>query len=730
MNLKEIDKFFSYQPFFNKDPAILVEKIKKIAAEYLDPFQIKQIDEAYIFANNAHDEVIRLSGEPYIVHPLKSTLFLMEIRPDIASIQACILHDVIEDTPITYEDITKHFGKEVADLCEWLVKVSKIKYKGEERQIETIKKTFLAMAKDLRVLFIKLADRVHNIQTLHYHPKKEKQEKIALETMKIYVPIAKKLWLYHYQLYLENGCFKILHPDEFHKIVQYLRKNFSSEYAYVEKWIKKISKFLEDEGVSDFEIKWRLKSPYRIREKMQQKYGTNDFWKIMDMLAFRVITKDIGDVYLSLGIIHKHYTPMINKIKDYIAIPKFNGYKSIHTTILWMFRFPTEIQIRTYEMDNIAEYGVAAHYGYSDNKWSIVIPKNQSEWIKRLQDLVKSYQTGDNKEWFKNELNIEMLNKSTFLYTPKGDIIELSRWGTVLDFAFHVHTEVGLKFKNALVNREIKPIWYVPKNGDVVMIQTRKNKYTASKHRIDYLKTPSAKWHLNRHLKLQNKEIILKEIINELNKKLKELWLPVLRAHDDKIAKMLTTEELERKLIEIADKKLSYMKLINSIYPEQKEDSVKKQTTKNTPIENEIIIDGNNILNYQLCPECRPRTGDKIIAKVWRHEIKIHTMTCKALKTASYSHLLEAHRKWQEINHYHFSIMLHFENKYTNIMQIMQRLSELHIDLQHVWVKNQDDGSTEMIIESQYKSPAQIDYLLKDLKNNNTFIEIKNKTLS
>lgn len=730
MNLKEIDTFFAYQPFFDKDPAILVEKIKKIAARYLSPDQIKQIDEAYVFANNAHDNIIRLSGEPYIVHPLKATLFLMEIRPDIASIQACILHDVIEDTPITYEDIEKHFGKEVADLCEWLVKVSKIKYKWEERQIETIKKTFLAMAKDLRVLFIKLADRVHNIQTLHYHPKKEKQEKIALETMKIYVPIAKKLWLYHYQLYLENGCFKILHPDEFHKIVQYLRKNFSSEYAYVEKGIKKISKLLEDEGLKNFQIKWRLKSPYRIREKMQQKYGTNDFSKIMDMLAFRVITQDIGDVYLSLGIIHKHYTPMINKIKDYIAIPKFNGYKSIHTTILWMFRFPTEIQIRTYEMDNIAEYGVAAHYGYSDNKWSVIIPKNQSEWIKKLQDLVKSYQTVDNKEWFKNELNIEMLNKSTFLYTPKWDIIELARWWTVLDFAFHIHTEVGLKFKNALVNREIKPIWYVPKNGDVIMIQTWKNKYTASKHWLDYLKTPSAKWHLNRYLKLQNKEIILKEIIGELNKKLKELWLPVLRAHDDKIAKMLTAEELEKKLIEIADRKLSYGKLINSMYPEQKDEVIKKSSTKNTAIENEIIIDGNSILNYQLCPECRPRTWDKIIAKVWKHEIKIHTMTCKALKTAAYSHLLEAHRKWQDTNQYHFSITLHFENKYTNIMQIMQRLSELHIDLQHVWVKNQDDGTTEMIIESQYKSPAQIDYLLKDLKNNNNFIEIKNKTLS
>jgi len=730
MNLKEIDKFFSYQPFFDADPNTLVEEIKGIASQYLGDEVWEHIEKAYMFAQKAHGKIVRLSGEPYIVHPLKATLFLMEIKPDLASIQACILHDVIEDTPITYEDIEKKFNKEVADLCEWLVKVSKIKYQGEERQIETIKKTFLAMAKDLRVLFIKLADRIHNVQTLHFHPKKEKQQKIAQETMKIYAPIAKKLGLYTYQLYLENGCFKILYPEEFNKIVQYIRKNFSTEYTYVEKGIKKITKLLKAEWLEDFQVKGRLKSPYRIREKMHQKYKTNDFSKIMDMLAFRVIIKDITDVYLTLGIIHKHYTPMINRIKDYIAIPKFNGYKSIHTTILGMFRFPVEIQIRTYEMDSIAEFWVAAHYGYSESKGSIAIPKNQAEWIKRLKDLVDTYQSIENKESFKNELNIEMLNKSTFLYTPKGDIIELTRGATVLDFAFHVHTEVGLKFKNALVNREIKPIWYVPKNGDVIMIQTWKNKYTANKHWIDYLKTPSAKWHLNRYLKNKNRAIVLKETINGLNKKLKEINLPVLRAKEDKIAKSFSPEELEKKLFEIIDKKYSYGKLINTAYPELKEETKKTSHQKKEEIQNEIIIDGNDIFNYQLCPECRPSTGDKIIAKVWRHEIKIHTMDCKALKTVAYVHLLEAHRKWQEPTTYTFSITLEFASQHANIMQIMQRVSELNIDLQHIGVKNQENGKTEMIIQSQYKSPAQIDYLIKDLKNYYDFIEIKHKQLS
>jgi len=729
MDLKEIDSFFSYEPVFDEDPSILVKRIKDQASQYLDKKSLQEIDKAYIYAKNAHDDVMRLSGEAYIIHPLKATLFLMEIKPDIASIQWCILHDVIEDTPVTYEDIEKDFSKEVANICEWLVKVSKIKYKGEDRQLETIKKTFLAMAKDLRVIFIKLADRIHNIQTLHFHPKKEKQIKIAQETMKIYVPIAKKLWLYHYQIYLENGCFKILHPEEFQKIVKYMRKNFSAEYAYVEKWIKKITTMLKKEWLENFSVKGRLKSPYRTREKSENKYNTKDFSKIMDMLAFRIITKDIADVYLTLGIIHKHYIPMIKRIKDYIAIPKFNGYKSIHTTVLGMFRFPTEIQIRTEEMDSIAEYGVAAHYGYSESKWSVEIPKNQAQWIKKLQDLVNSYKTTDSKESFKNELNIEMLNKSTFLYTPKWDIIELARWWTVLDFAFHIHTEVGLKFKNALVNREIKPISYVPKSGDVIMIQTWKNKYTASKHRVDYLKTSSAKAHLNRHLKLQNRDIVLKKIISDLNKKLKELGLPTLRAKDDKIVKSFTPEELEKKLIEISDKKLSYGKLINIAYPELKEAN-KKINKKTQKGESEIIIDGNSIINYQLCPECRPKAGEKVIAKVWRHEIKIHTLTCKALKTTSYANLLEAHRTGEQPNIYHFSLTLHFPKKYTNIMQVMQRISELNIDLQHVWVKNYDDGTTEMIIESQYKSPAQIDYLIKDLQNNSNSIQIKNKHLS
>ena len=365
MDIKEIDSFFDYQMTFDEDPLFLLDEIIAQASAYLPAEQIEGIKHAYTFTKAAHAGVKRLSGEPYIVHPLKATLFLMELKPDLASIQACIMHDVIEDTPITREEVAAEFTEEVAEICEGLVKVSKVRYQGEDRHLETIKKTFLAMAKDLRVIFVKLADRIHNIQTLQFHPEERKRLKIAEETLKIYVPIAKRLGLYHFQLLLENGSFATMKPEEFSRILSYLKKYFREGEKYTEKGVKMLTGMLHREGVQNFEVKGRIKSPYRVYEKLSKKYHETDISTVMDLLAFRVITQSVGDCYMVLGVIHKYYIPLIKKIKDYIAIPKFNGYKSIHTTVLGMFRFPVEIQIRTQEMDDVAEFGVAAHFAYA-----------------------------------------------------------------------------------------------------------------------------------------------------------------------------------------------------------------------------------------------------------------------------------------------------------------------------------------------------------------------------
>lgn len=736
MDIREIDQFFDYKPVFESDPQFIVDDIISVAWEYLSSDKLLLIQKTYDFAKLAHEWEKRLSWEPYLIHPLRATQFLMEIKPDVASIQACILHDVIEDTPVTYAEIKQEFGQEVADLCEWLVKVSKIKYKWEDRQLETLKKTFLAMAKDLRVIFVKLADRIHNIQTLKYHPSVEKRMKIAEETLKIYVPIAKRLWLYHYQLYLENWSFMVLKPDEFYRILSYLKKYFWEWEKYTERWIKLITNMLKKEGISGFEVKWRIKSPYRVYEKMEKKYNTTDLSSVMDFIAYRVITKSIWDCYMVLGIIHKNYTPLIKKIKDYIAVPKFNWYKSIHTTILWMFRFPVEIQIRTYEMDDVAEFWVAAHFAYSETNSPVSVSQQQSEWIKRLQRIVDAYKTSDEKEMFKDELNIEVLQKGIFIYTPWGDIIELPSWATVLDFAFSVHSDIWLRFKNALVNWEIRPISYVPSNWDIIHINVFKNKYSANKHWLEFLRTPTAKTQLMRYLRSQDKKQRLDKSIQNFNKILKDLWLPTYSSDKDKIAKLVDQGEIERRLLLALEKKDSYGNIIKLAYPDifSSKDKQKKQDDFVEKIDIKKsdyipVVDNNKLINFSMCAECKPNLWDKIIAKSSKYGIKIHAMHCKALKTISFSNLLEAHWEWNTIQEYEFSLKIKMLDKYTWILDIMSTYSQLNFPISQMKTQNNEDGTSILIVQSIISNPAKISYLLKDLKNYTGSIDIIRKSI-
>lgn len=720
MDINQLDGFLDYKVDPNEDLDVLVQEIISKAQKYLPENSKNWILKAYNLAKRAHEWQFRLSWEPYVTHPLKATLILMDLKPDLESIQTCILHDVIEDTTFTQEEIEKEFWEEVAWLCEWLVKVSKIRYKWEDRHLETIKKTFLAMGKDLRVIFVKLADRIHNMQTLHYHPEPKKREKIALETMKIYAPVAKRLWLYQYQIALENACFKILYPEEFKTIVSYLKKWYSGSDKYIKKWIFNITKLLQKEWISDFEVKWRVKSPYRIREKMEYRYKTTDISAIMDLLAFRVIAKDVADCYMILGIIHKHYTPLIKKIKDYIAVPKFNWYKSIHTTILWMFNFPIEIQIRTKEMDDVAEYGVAAHYAYSESKWPSKVNQKQAERVKKLQELVNAYKESEQKDQFKNKLDIELLSKETLLYTPKWDIIELPKWSTVLDFAFYVHTEIGLRFKNAIVNWEIVPITHVPNTWDIVKINTFRYQYTANKHRQDVLKTPSAKAKLVKFLKSTQQEKILESSTKILNERLKEFNLPSIAAKDSKINQLYDKKELEKKLIEAADNRLIYNDIIKWVYPEEYKSYYQKNNIKAKPVEDKkfknVIIDDDKLINYHLCPECRPTFPQKIIAKTWKDWIKIHNLECRALKTISPNKLLEAHREWEPKNTYTVNSVVVMDKDF-DFIKLLEMFTKSQIDVSGFSIKDDKDGKNKIIhLTWVLKNPWQLWMIREQIK--------------
>lgn len=737
MNFDKLEKFFNYKEIYQKDLDKILSNVLDIGKTYLNDESITLIKKTYEYANKAHWNIKRLSWEPYISHPLKVTETLMDIKPDLPSIQAALLHDVIEDTEYTYEDIKKEFGDEVAQLCEWLVKVSKIKYKWEDRQLETLKKTFLAMAEDLRVIFIKLADRIHNIQTLDHHPQINKRIKIAEETMKIYVPIAKRLWLYSYQILLENWCFKILNPDKFDFVMKQYRKFFTTgSHKYSERWTRMLTKLLEKEGFSDFSVKWRIKSPFRVFQKMTQKYKSWDFNKVMDLLAFRIITKDITDCYYILWVIHKHYTPLIKKIKDYIALPKFNWYKSIHTTVLWMFNFPTEIQIRTKEMDGVAEYWVAAHFAYSERNKPAMVNFKQSQWIKSLQDLVNAYTSTEQKEDFKDKLKLELLNESTFLYTPKGDVIELPRWSTVLDFAFNIHTDIGLRFKNAIVNGNIVNINSVPNTWDIIEIQVYRNKYTANKHWLDFLNNPSAKGRLTRFLRQQQRETLLSNSTEKLNVHLKELKLPLLGAKEDKISKVMDKNVLESKLLEALDHRITYKNIIKSVYPK----IVSQFTEKNNPIPNSkfvkkdsesitnVIVDNEKIFNYILCPECKPHVWDKIIAKVAKENIKIHTMNCVWLKTSSFGKLLNAHWEGWEKNQYRIKLDIAIDPS-INIIDILKLFSDLQVELTQFSTKVTHNERRIISIEAEFISPSKIEYVINNLKKFGTFVEVIRKKI-
>lgn len=728
MDISRIRDYLHYQPVVDESAEELFWRIID-QVNYLSGDEKEQVWKAFRYAQSYHTAWVRLSGESYIIHPIKVMEFLLELSPDVVSLQVALLHDVIEDTSATYEEVKKEFSQEVADLCVALEKVAKVKYRGEERSIETLKKTFLAMGQDLRVIIIKLADRVHNIQTLHYHPAKQKRQRIAEETLKVYVPIAKRLWLYVFQGLLENGAFYQLEPKEFNRITTWLEKTYGDIDTYKNQGIIQLKKICAEDGVLPIDVLGRLKSPYRIRTKLQ-KYATQDISKIMDIVAFRIITETISDCYSDLWAIHKHYTPIFAKMKDYIAIPKPNGYKSLHTTILGMFSFPVEVQIRTVEMDRIANYGVAAHFAYAEERKSVTVSEKQAAWIEKLQNLVNRFQEWVDRETFKHELDVEILQKNIFVYTPKGDIIELPEESTVLDFAFRVHSDVGLKFKHALVNNKIVPIDYKVKTGDIIDIQTFKNKYTASKSWTKYLHTPSARTKLNKHLRQIEKDDLNAELTPLINSKLQEFGLPLLWHKDDKVLKLFPGDQREQQLYKIRDRQISITRFLRQVYgndlvpeqqywPTQTQIMSKKKeaaTLLIKPGPHAVIVDGDKTMEVLFCPECAPQPTMSIIARSWKDGIKVHSMWCEALTTIDPTKLIEAHWQWATPTVYQAKLTVVMRDMPGVLLEMLKLLEHFSINLSSLATAHEaKEGWKDVYVVIDLPNPSKISFLLREI---------------
>ncbi len=602
----------------------LLEFTLKKAQEYYPEFgevEKKKIKKAFWYGYDKHAGQKRFSGEPYFIHPVKATENLFPIKPDIETIQACLLHDVLDDTDATEEDIKREFGAEVLFLVEGVSNVSKVQLKGPERELENIRKLFVAMAKDIRVVFIKLADRIHNLSTLEYVPE-HKQKRIAKESLEVYAPVAAKLGLFEFKTQIEDYSFKHLYKDSYQKVSDEVVASRKEQHTFIEKAKEEISQVLEAENIEVAEIQGRPKNLYSIYTKMKRK-GFSSVSEVFDLFAIRILVNNSSDCYRTLGVIHSNWHPIPKRFKDYISIPKPNGYQSLHTTILGFGKAPLEIQIKTVEMHQDAEYGPAAHWAYKHARHS----NFDTDYVKRMDWFPQiELEEEDSAEKSYEKISQSILESRIYVFTPKGEIVTLPENSTPIDFAYSIHTDIGNNCVGAKVDGIIKPLDYRLSNGSVVEILTQKGR------------NPNPAW-----LNFVQSSRTIGKIKNYLNKQKTPSTAP----------------EQEQKKQEEREKPRPrfFQKLERFI-----------TGSKSKP---EIVIGGERNLPYRFVSCCKPKLGKDIIAYKTRGlDFSVHEADCKQLDQLEPERFLEAH----------FQIEKFFEATFKDRVGLLKDISKIIAD--------------------------------------------------
>lgn len=488
-------------------------------------FDLDLVKLAYEFAERAHSGQKRASGEDYITHPLAVAKRLAEEHLDQTTVVAGLLHDIPEDTSVTIEEVEKEFGSDVANIVRGVTKLGTIKYRGMERYAENLRKMFVAMAEDLRVVFVKFADRLHNLKTLSNLPA-VKQQRVASETLEIYAPIANRLGMGRWKGELEDLAFPFVYPDEFRWISTIAGSVIEERKKYVELMKPKIISLLEQDAVPHTEVQSRVKHLYSLWKKITRPQYERDINRIYDLVAFRIIVPSIQDCYHALGTVHSNFKPFPGRFKDYIAQPKPNGYQSLHTTVFMEEGIIVEIQIRTKEMHNQAEHGIAAHFHYDEaikerleegrSKQSAVKPisEDKEAWLAKLAEWQKEFT--DNQE-FLDSLKLDIFKNRIFVFTPAGDVIDLPEDATPIDFAYHIHTGLGHQCSGARINNELKSLETTLKSGDVVEIITDKNKKGPTEDWLNMVKTHMAREHIKQYFSKQRRGLLAKLFSKKTN---------------------------------------------------------------------------------------------------------------------------------------------------------------------------------------------------------------------
>ncbi|MDP4092874.1 MAG: bifunctional (p)ppGpp synthetase/guanosine-3',5'-bis(diphosphate) 3'-pyrophosphohydrolase [Bacillota bacterium] len=709
----------------------LVEKINK----YNPSCDFTLIDKAYSMSKAAHSGQQRVSGDPYITHPIEVACILAELELDCTSIIAGILHDTVEDTTCTVEQIKENFGDEVALLVDGVTKLGKIPYTTkEELQAENLRKMFLAMAKDIRVILIKLADRLHNMRTLKYMTPEKQLEK-ANETLEIYAPLAHRLGISKIKWELEDICLRYIDPKGYYDLVEKIAKKRKEREAYISDIIESLKTKTTELGIENAHIDGRPKHFYSIYKKMVDQNKTLE--QIFDLFAVRVIVDSVKDCYAVLGLVHELYKPMPGRFKDYIAMPKPNMYQSLHNTLIGPEGQPFEVQIRTWEMHRIAEVGIAAHWKYKEGHVGTTDVDNKLVWLRQLLEWQKEMR--DAKE-FMETLKIDLFTDEVFVFTPKGDVLSLPMGSNPIDFAYAIHSAVGNKMMGAKVNGKIVPIDYELKNGDFVEVLTSANVHGPSRDWLKIVKSTQAKNKINQWLKKEFREDNIvkgKEAVErELKKQgltfaqlFKNEWLdPIIKkltlnSMDDLYASIgygaVTAHKIISRLKEDYKKTLKPEELIEQGFetlPPQKADKKKK-----TAPESGIVVKGieNCLVRISRC--CNPVPGDQIIGYITRGRgVSVHRKDCVNVENIDNmdgeNRLIEVSWYTSENVAYKADITVMANDRTALLMEITNVIGESKIPLKAINARTTKEQIAIMNLTLEITDTDQLDKIIKKLK--------------
>lgn len=636
-----------------KEKVLTAEEVIKMVSSYMSPQHVEFVQKACEYATISHEGQFRKSGEPYIIHPIQVAGILAELNMDPHTVATGFLHDVVEDTEVTLDDLSNEFGPDVAMLVDGVTKLGKIKYKSHEEQLaENHRKMLLAMAQDLRVIMVKLADRVHNMRTLN-HLREDKQRRIAKETIEIYAPLAHRLGISLIKWELEDRSLRYLNPRQYYRIVHLMDSKRGEREAYVEQTVEEIKTSTEELGIYG-DIYGRPKHIYSIYRKMKDQ--KKEFAEIYDLLAIRVIVDSIKDCYAVLGAIHTQWKPLPGRFKDYIAVPKTNMYQSLHTTVIGPSGNPIEIQIRTHDMHEIAEFGVAAHWAYKEGKTEKQEDKNANQ-ISLLREIIELQDESYDASEFMASVKGEIFSDKVYVFTPKGDVTELPKGSGPLDFAYNIHTEVGNKTTGAKVNGKMVPLDYKLKNGDIIEVLTSANSFGPSRDWVNMVATSRARNKIKRFFKIKDREENVEKGRNSLEKMLlendfapkdfltKEKLADALdrftyQAADDLYAAIgfgeVTTQVVYNRLTEKERKERGLKKQQEEVDDLLNQPVQKKETNKMTiRHEGGVVIQGADNLLIRISRCCNPVPGDDIVGYITKGRgVSIHRRDCPNMNSS------------------------------------------------------------------------------------------------